>query len=91
MAVSSKGICDLQPIIISWIRVFAIILTFSVAVNSNGRCGCAHNRPVGNGKCFYFVSTCGPNILICDMLSSEDTNRVGCTFIWNVGDLKMLF
>eukprot|EP00795_Rhopilema_esculentum_P000912 gene912-10668_t len=41
----------LQRIIVNWIKVIAIILGSAVAVNSNGRCGCAQNRPIGNG--FY--------------------------------------
>lgn len=59
MAVSRSGVHNLQQIIVSWIRVITFVLTFSVPVNSNGRCGCAQNRLVGNGKCLVVVVSIG--------------------------------
>ena len=48
----------------TFIRIFAIILASSIAVKSNGRCACSHNKPTGNGNDFNLIKPPrGPSML----------------------------
>lgn len=64
MAKNATHINLVFRVIQTFIRIFAIILASSIAVKSNGRCACSHNKPAGNGNDFNLIKPPrGPSML----------------------------